>query len=83
MARASQFKLVGAVAVKVLARIAARNVVKAQLRGQGLRVSRISHAEIMSRASAYLADHPELYREALERAQREGMIDHDPLTMER
>jgi hypothetical protein len=37
----------------------------------------------VSRASAYIADHPELYREALERAQRLGMFDHDPLTMEK
>jgi hypothetical protein len=75
MARANQFKLVGAVAVKVLARSAARRVVQEQLRAQGVRVSHVRYAEIMSRANAYLSDHPELYREALERAQREGMIE--------
>jgi hypothetical protein len=71
--------------VKVLARQAARNAVKDQLRGAGVRVSHVPHAEIVSRASAYLADHPELYAEALERAQRLGMIDpqSDPMTMER
>jgi hypothetical protein len=75
MARANQFKLVGAVAVKVLARLAARNAVKAQLRGQGVRVSHVPHVEIVARASAYLSDHPELYAEALERAQHLGMIE--------
>jgi hypothetical protein len=36
----------------------------------------------MQRANEYLAAHPELYREAFERAQRLGMIE-DPMTMER
>jgi hypothetical protein len=67
----------------MLARSAARKAVTEQLRGQGVRVSHVPYAEIVSRASAYIADHPELYREALERAQRLGMIDHDPLTMEK
>jgi hypothetical protein len=78
----AKFKLVGALAVKVLARAAARNAVKAQLQGAGVRLSTYPHAQIMQQANAYLEQHPELYREALERAQREGMIDH-PMTMER
>jgi hypothetical protein len=48
-----------------------------------VRVSHVPIAEIIARASAYLADHPELFAEALERAQRLGMIEHDPMTMER
>ena len=58
----AQFKLVGHVAITMLARIAARNAVKDQLRGQGWRVSHIPHAEIMRQASDYLAAHPELYK---------------------
>ena len=72
---ATQFKLVGTTAVKVLARLAARNAVKRQLQGQGVRVSHVRHAEILARASEYLDQHPELYREALERAQALGMIE--------
>ena len=84
LSRNNSFKLVGTQAVKLLARLAARNAVKARLRGQGVRVSHVPMAEIIARANAYLADHPELHREALERAQRLGMIDpqSDPMTME-
>ena len=46
-----------------------------QLRAQGVRLSHVRYAEIVSRANAYLSDHPELYREALERAQHLGMIE--------
>jgi hypothetical protein len=73
---ATQFKLVGTQAVKVLARLAARNVVKRQLQGQGARLSHVRHAEMLARASEYLDQHPELYAQALERAQREGMIEN-------
>ena len=71
----AQFKLVGHVAITMLARIAARNAVKDQLRGQGWRVSHIPHAEIMRQASDYLAAHPELYKQARERAVRMGLIE--------
>ena len=81
MARANQLKLVGTTAVKVLARSAARNAVKRQLQAQGVRVSHVPMAEIIGQASAYLSDHPELYAEALERAQRMGMIE--PKMMEK
>jgi hypothetical protein len=67
----------------MLARSAARRAVKSELSAQGVRVSHVRYAEIVSRANAYLADHPELYAEALERAQHLGMIEHDPMTMER
>ena len=71
----AQFKRIGAAAVKVLARQAARNEVKRQLAGQGVRVSHVRHAEILARASEYLEQHPELYREALDRAASLGMIE--------
>jgi len=58
-----------------LARLAARRAVQEQLRADGVRVSLVKPAEISARAQVYLADHPELYREALEPAQRMGMFE--------
>jgi hypothetical protein len=80
---AQAFKLVGAQAIKLLARLAARNAVKAQLRGQGVRVSHVPHAQIIAQATEYLAAHPELYEQALQRAQHLGMIEPDPMMMEK
>jgi hypothetical protein len=57
-------------AVALLARLAAKRAVQDQLRAQGVRVSLFPHAELMRRASEYLANHSELYQLALERAQR-------------
>jgi hypothetical protein len=48
---------------------------KEQLRADGVRVSLVKPAEISARAQVYLSQHPELYREALERAQRLGMYE--------
>jgi hypothetical protein len=83
MPRAKSLFPIGTSVVKVLARQAARNAVKQQLSAQGVRVSHVPMAEIIARASAYLGDHPELYEQALQRAQHLGMIDHDPMTMEK
>jgi hypothetical protein len=69
------FQPVSASAVHVLARMAARRGITEQLRADGVRVSLDKSAEISARAQVYLADHPELYREALERAQRLGMYE--------
>ena len=46
---ATQFKLVGTHAVKILARLAARNAVKEQLRDQGVRVSLVPIRDISAR----------------------------------
>jgi hypothetical protein len=70
----SKFKPIGASAVSVLARLAARNIIKEQLRDQGVRVTLVPIREITERAQQYLADHPELYAQALERARQMGMI---------
>ena len=64
------FQPISASAVHVLARMAARRAVQDQLRSQGVRVSLVKPADISVKAQAYLQSHPELYREALERAQR-------------
>ena len=71
----AHFQLVGAQAIKVLARIAARNAVKDQLRGAGARVSHIREADIQAQASEYLTSHPELFDHARERAVRMGLIE--------
>jgi hypothetical protein len=67
------FQPISASAVHVLARLAARKAVQEELRSQGVRVTLVKPAEISAKAQSYLADHPELYREALERAQRLGL----------
>jgi hypothetical protein len=69
------FKHISASAVHVLARMAARRAVQEELRAQGVRVSLVKPAEISAKAQVYLSQHPELYREALERAQRLGMFE--------
>ena len=64
------FQPISASAVHVLARLAARKAVQEQLRADGVRVSLVKPAEISVRANEYLASHPELWKVALERAQR-------------
>ena len=71
----TEFRPISVSAVHVLARLAARKAVQEQLRADGVRVSLVKPAEISVRAQSYLADHPELYREALQRAQRLGMFE--------
>ena len=69
----TEIRPISASAVHVLARLAARRAITEQLRSQGVRVSLVKPAEISAKAQVYLQSHPELYREALERAQRMGM----------
>lgn len=57
-------------AVMVLARLAAKRAVQGKLREQGVRVTLVPPAEIMRQAGEYLANHPELYVAAHERANR-------------
>jgi hypothetical protein len=68
--KANSLSPVGVSAVKVLARLSAKRLVQAQLRDQGVRVTLFPHAELMRLAGEYLANHPELYVAAHERAQR-------------
>jgi hypothetical protein len=56
--------------VDVLARLQARKAVQEELRSQGKKAYLVKPAEISARAQSYLSQHPELYREALERAER-------------
>ena len=62
-------------AIAALARRSARKAVTEQLRSEGVRVSLVKPSELSIRASAYLANHPELYREALYRVQRMAQED--------
>ena len=66
----TEFRPISVSAVHVLARLAARRAVQEELRSQGVRVSLVKPADISVRANEYLSQHPELYRAALERAQR-------------
>ena len=67
---ANSFEHITIGAVKVLARLAAKKAVQAELRSKGVRVTLVRPAEISAQAGEYLANHPELYQLALERAQR-------------
>jgi hypothetical protein len=62
-------------AINYCARSIAQSAVKQQLRDQGVRVSLVSTCEIEEKAREYLANHPELYVQARERAVRMGWID--------
>jgi hypothetical protein len=64
------FQPVSASAVHILARLAAKKAVQEQLRAEGVRISLVKPADISVKAQAYLQSHPELFKEALERAQR-------------
>ena len=74
MARANQFQHFGALAVNVLARQAAKNAVKEQLRASGNR-RLVPHREIVAMSKQHLATHPELYEQALQRAWQMGVIE--------
>jgi hypothetical protein len=59
-------------AINLLARSAAEKAVKEQMRAQGRRMSLVPIREITEKADEYLAQHPELYQQALERARQMG-----------
>jgi protein involved in temperature-dependent protein secretion len=62
------FKHISVDCIHVLARLIAKKEVQAQLRAQGVRVQYVRPAEINERATAYLSQHPEVWKEALARA---------------
>jgi hypothetical protein len=70
MAQANSLSPVVLSAVKVLARLAAKKAVQAELKDKGVRVALVRPAEINAQATIYLASHPELYVAAHERAKR-------------
>jgi hypothetical protein len=64
------FKHISVHMVHILARLAAKRLVQDQLRAEGARISLIKPREVQERATAYLAQHPEVWRLALDRAHR-------------
>jgi hypothetical protein len=72
MAKANSFEHISIGAVKVLARLAAKKAVQAELKDAGVRVTLVKPVEISERAAAYLLNHPELNDRA--RLIAEGMI---------
>ena len=68
MTRAEKKAMKARVAVRVFAQMAAKNIVKSQIRAQGLRVHDFAAKEITLRAEAWLETHPELIAEAREKA---------------
>ena len=66
-------------AISFFARSAARNAVKQQLRDNGARLSLVPIRVIAEQAEVYLAQHPELYRVALERAKQLGFVETKPI----
>jgi hypothetical protein len=67
MTKANAFQQLGAVAVDVLARLAAKKAVQAELRASGNRAL-VRHREIVARSKVYLAEHPELREQAFAQA---------------
>jgi hypothetical protein len=57
-------------AVKVLARLAAKKAVQAELKEAGIRVSLVKPAVISERAQVYLQEHPELIAQAKPKVER-------------
>jgi hypothetical protein len=66
-------------AINHCARSIARNVIKQQLRDEGRRMTLVPNREIAERAEVYLAAHPELYEQALQRAKALGYIQMLPI----
>jgi len=65
-----EFKHIGVCAVHILARLMAKKAVRAQLRNEGINALHVIPKEINERASAYLAQHPEVWKEAIAMAHR-------------
>ena len=61
-------------AISFFARSAAKQAVKQQLRDSGRRMTLVPIREINEQAEVYLAQHPELWAAALERAKSLGFV---------
>ena len=70
MGQANSFEHIAISGVKILARLAARKAVQAELKEAGVRVSLVKPAVINEQGTAYLAAHPELYEQAKPRIER-------------
>jgi hypothetical protein len=54
--------------IHILARLQAKRLVQEQLRNEGVRVTLVPPRIIAEKATAYLSQHPEVWREAITRA---------------
>src|SRR5215469_7025273 len=66
-------------AISFFARSAAKQAVKQKLRDDGARLSLVPVRVIAEQAEVYLAQHPELYEQALERAKQLGYVQTLPI----
>src|SRR6516165_5305852 len=64
--------------VHILARLQAKRLVQEQLRAEGIRLSLVSPREVQERATAYLRDHPEVWKEAMQRAHKLDELEGQP-----
>ena len=74
MTRAERRAIQARIAIGVWAQLAAKEVVKAQIRAQGLRLWDFTGKEITLRAEALLKERPELIAQARERAAALGYV---------
>ena len=66
-------------AISFFARSAAKQAVKQRLRDEGARLSLVPIRVIAEQAEVYLAEHPELYTLALQRAKQLGFVETLPI----
>jgi hypothetical protein len=64
------FKHIGVHVIHILARLIAKDAIRAQLREEGVNAQHVRPVEINKRARTYLAQHPDTWREALAMAHR-------------
>ena len=67
---ANSFEHISIGAVKVLARLAAKKAVQAELKAKGVRVTLVRPAVISAQAQVYLQEHPELIAQAKPKVER-------------
>ena len=65
-------------AIRVLAKLAAKKAVEAEIKAQGRRVHSVPNREIREQADLFLDQHPELYDEAKHRARLMGLFEKQP-----
>jgi len=77
----TSFSHIGTHAINVLARLAAKNAVKEELKAQNFRVSLVPPSEIAQKTKAYLDANPHLYEEAYSRAWKMGLIKQSSVSI--
>jgi hypothetical protein len=78
MAQEEPFRPVSVHAVRVLARLATKRAIEAEIKDQGVHPWLVRLWEINDRARVYLAQHPELLEQAEEKARLLGLFERQP-----